>query len=203
MDLNTESDEKKRLIVLITDDLAGNLQLAYKIHWMAALDKRDVFFLALVDGEEQWLTTSRHLATMKAATCSEQIKTTSKLILRDNWLKTLQETYNPGDIVVCQQEQSVSIGFMKTIPMQEFLQGTMKIPIRSMSGLYHPWQIQVSHWIHNVVFWLGGLIILGIFSYLEIQIENTAEGLARIALWFIVICFEFGTLLAWNRLPRH
>jgi hypothetical protein len=201
MDLPEETKEKNHLIVILTDDLAGNLQLAHKIYWMAIRDKRDVLYLTLVESEEHWLAASRYMATMKAATCNEQINATVKLVKRDAWLKTLKETYLPGDIVICQNEQFVSTGFLRMIPMRELLQ-SMKIPGRSITGFYHPWRVQINHWLYNILFWSGCFIALALFSYLEIQIDRTTEGLARLILWFIAISFEFGALLAWNRFLR-
>jgi hypothetical protein len=201
INLLAETKEKNRLIVILTDDLAGDLQLAHKIHWMAIRDKRDVIYLTLVESEDHWLATSRYMATMKAATCSEQINTTVKLIKRDAWLKILTETYSPGDIVICQDEQYVSTGFLRLIPMRELLKN-MKIPGRSIAGFYHPWRVQINQWFYNILFWSGCLITLALFSYLEIQIDKTTEGLVRLILWFIAINFEFGALLAWNRYLR-
>jgi hypothetical protein len=197
-----ETIEKNRLIVLLPDHLAGNLELAYKIHGMAALEQRDVLYLTLLEDDQQRLSISRRMATMKAATCGELITVYSKLAFRGEWLATLQELYSPGDMVVCQSEQTVKTGFMRMVPIPVFIKENLHMPCRGFSGFYHPWKIQTRLWLFSLLFWLGCLVILGAFTFLEIRIDNDIQGIARMVLLLMAIVFEFGMLSIWSRLPR-
>jgi hypothetical protein len=62
--------EKKRLIVILPDSLAGNLELAHKIHWVALREHCDVLYITLVDNFDRYLQKSRSMATMAAVTAS-------------------------------------------------------------------------------------------------------------------------------------
>jgi hypothetical protein len=197
-----EPQVKNRIIVLLPESLAGNLPLAYKINGMAAHNRRDVLFLTLLEEKEQKLSVTRLMATMKAATAGDQINVAYRLVYQNDWLTVLKDTWRPGDLVVCQQEQSVKAGFLRTVPMKEYLQDKLEMPSRTLSGFYHPWNTQAKQWLLGLAFWIGCLVILAGFTLLEIQIDHVMQGLARTALLLTTVAFEVGMLSVWNRLPR-
>ena len=197
-----EPVSKKRLIVLVPEGLAGNSDLAQKIYWMALRDQCDVLYLAFVDAEEKMLSVSRSMATMKALTSGDLVVVHSKLTYTHDWLKTLRDFYQPEDRIVCHEEQTVKNGFLKTTPIKDLLSEIFNAPIYPISGLYHPWQVLSRKWLYGLLFWIGFLVILAVFGLLEIQIDRTLQGLTRIVLLFIVLAFELGTFLVWNRMPK-
>jgi hypothetical protein len=192
----------KRLIVLVPEGLAGNLDLAKKIYQMALRDHCDVLYLAFTDHEDNLLAVSRSMATMKALTVSELVKVNSKVTLTQNWLATLQGLYRSGDSMVCHAEQTVNNGFLKTAPIRDFLTEAFKTPIYTISGHYHPWRVTSKKWLYGLLFWLGCLVILIGFSLLEIQIDREIQGVTRSALFLIVLTLEFGSFWVWNHLPK-
>ncbi|TLN27447.1 hypothetical protein FDZ74_01435 [bacterium] len=195
-------EEKKRLIVLLPESLAGSTKLAHQINWMAGLKQYDVLYLTLVEDETNPLEVSRRMATMVAATVGEPLHVSSKMIPRDGWLNALRETFQPGDSLVCQAEQSVKAGFLKAVSMQDYLQEALQIHCQTISGYYHPAQDRVRQWLLGLLFWVVCLAILIGFSLLEVQIDRAVEGVARIALLLLTVSLEFGALIAWNRLPK-
>jgi hypothetical protein len=203
MDSNTIGLEtKKRLIVFVPEGAAGNPDMAKKIYWMALRDHRDVVYLALIDQYDQRDRVSRHIATMKALTADESVKVTSKYSLADEWLSTLNELYRPGDSIVCHEEQRIRAGFLATTPMHVWLSNLYKAPIHTISGFYHPWRVLSHKLLYSLAFWVGCIVILGFFSFLEIQIDQTVKGLAHSILLFVALAFEFGSLLVWNRFTK-
>lgn len=198
MSLTTETVRKNRLIVLVPDCLAGNLDLAHKVFWMALRNQCNVLYLALVDDDEKMLSVTRCMTTMKAVTAGNRLVVNSKLAQTALWLKTLREVYRPGDRIVCHQEQSVKNGFLKTMPISEFLHNALDVPIISISGYYHPQRVQVSQWFRTFVAWLGFLLILLSFTALEIRLDYLfQDGLGK-ALLCILVIFEIGAIWAWN-----
>jgi len=197
-----EIPEKKRLIVLLPESLAGNSKLAHQINWMTGLKQYDVLYLTLLEDESNPLDVSRRMATMVAATVGEPMHVSSKLVSRDNWLTALRKIYQPGDALICQAEQSVKAGFLKALSMQDYLEEALQVHVQTISGYYHPGQERVRQWLLGLLFWVVCIAILVIFSLLEIQIDRTVDGVARITLLLLTMSIEFGALIAWNRLPK-
>ena len=194
--------EKKRLIVLLPESLAGNIKLAHQINWLTGLKQYDVLYLTLMEDETNPLDVSRRMATMVAATVGEPMHVSSKLVSRDNWLNALRKIYQPGDALICQTEQSVKAGFLKAVSMQDYLEEALQVHVQTISGYYHPGQERVRQWLLGMLFWVVCIAILAIFSLLEIQIDRTVDGVARITLLLLTMSVEFGALIAWNRLPK-
>lgn len=199
MDTPFDLARQKNLIVLIPDSLAGNLDLAHRIFWIAQREHCDIFYLTLVDDEEKILPISRSMTTMKAVTAGNCLDVQSKLVETAHWLEALREIYRPGDRIVCQQEQSVKTGFLQTIPIAQYLHDTLDAPTSSLSGFYHPGQVQVSRWLHSLIAWMGLILILLGFTFGEIQLDPLSRGFMGKALLFLIVMVEIGVIWFWNR----
>ncbi len=202
MDAELAQENKKRLIVLVPDCLADNLGMAHKIHWMAIRDACEVYYLTLVDDYEKMLAVSRGIATVKAITAGNWLVVNSRVTETKEWLKALRDIYRPGDIIVCQEEQLVNQGPFKTMPVSEFLRETFHAPVYTISGFYHPEQVQVRHWLVSLLFWLGCLVILGVFTLLEIQMDQLAQGITRVTVLTFLVLFEVGAIWTWSSISR-
>jgi len=58
----------------------------------------------------------------------------------------------------------------------------------------------VHHWVKGLVFWLGLLLILFGFGYLEVQVGRAIIGAVRTLVLMIVMTIELGAVLVWNRI---
>lgn len=202
MDLSFNTPEKYRMVVLLPDQLAGNSEFAYKIHWMAAREHRDVFYLVLVEDSNEMLPISRRMTTMKAGTVGDMVRVSSKLILKSDWLKTLQDIYHPGDVLVCLEGQTIQTSLMQTIPMPVFLQQKFNAPIRLINGFNLILHAQARRVLYSIFFWFGFMVILVGFSLLEVTIDRNVQGLTHLALLFMAVGVEFWSILAWSNIPR-
>jgi hypothetical protein len=191
---------KKRLIVILPDDLAGNLDLANKIHGIALREQREVLYLTLVDDYAKMLTKSRSMATMVAVTTGNILTVNSRLLRASDWLKTLREINQPDDVIVCQAEQSVKNGLTGVIPLGEYIRSVFKHRIIIVSGYYKPVQEQLKRIAFQVLFLVGFLVIFSLFTTLEIYLDRSLYGVPRTILLCVVVCFEFGAVYAWNNL---
>lgn len=196
-------EPKNRLIVLIPDGVTANLELARKIHWIALRDPREVLYLALVDHADDEYSVSRSITTMKAITATNLLPVKSKLTRTADWLTTLRAIYQPGDQIVCHEEQCVRDGFLRTKPVAEFLRDTLHAHITTVSGFYHPARLQTRQWLNSFVSWFGFLTILGLFGLLEFQIDQSLQGTIEKILFILILLIEFGTIWAWNRITTH
>ncbi len=172
--------------------LIGSVAESLTRRQFGALRRMSAYFLDTLQG----------LATLKALTANDVVAVKSKLIQADDWLSALQENYQPGDIIVCHEEQYLRNGFLKVISARSFLLETFKAPVYWISGFYPPWQVLSRKWLYTLLFWVGCLVILAGFSLLEIQIDRNVQGVYRTALILIALVFEFGAFWAWNHLPK-
>jgi hypothetical protein len=156
----------------------------------------------MVEEDTNPLDVSRRMATMVAATIGEPMLVTSRVIARRGWLDSLRGIYQPGDLLMCMAEQSVKTGFMHAVSMQDYLQGVLQIPCQTVSGYYHPAHDRARQWLLAAAFWLVALAILAGFTLMEINIDQSLRGFARITLLILAVFLELGILMSWTRLPK-
>jgi hypothetical protein len=191
-----EPAQCKRMIVLVPDGITDLVGLAHKIRWMAVSNQCEVLYLALVNAGENTLSVSRRMATLKAVTSDNTLSARAKLAPTHEWLKILNETFQSGDMLVCHEEQSVKAGFFKTRPIKDFLEETLNRPVKSISGFYHPWEVQKKGWLTGFLFWAACLAILAVFTFFEIHMEQTTHGLARLMILTFLAISEVGIFWA-------
>ncbi len=200
MEKVAENPILKQLIVVINEDLANNSKLAQAIHWMGANDHFSILYLVPVERLENMLTVSRNMATMKAVTSANRLQVSAKTVLSGEWLKTLEKEIGPNDVIVCQAEQTVLNGRLKPEVLSDFLSEKFTNPVQTMSGYYHPVQTMAKKWLHELIGLLGVLVILGVFTWLQINGDKAlADPYASI---YIMITFmiEMALVIIWHKL---
>ena len=201
--MNFEKVDHPRLIVLMPASLAGNLEFAQKIHWMAARAQNDVLYLTLLDDPDSTLTAQRGLATMKAVTESNLIRAGSVIVPAARWFEKLEKVLHPGDTIVCLAEQVVKHGFLKTMPMPDYLAGVLTAPVVTMAGFYSPQRTLVKNWLNGLLFWLGAMVILAGFTFLELQADTSVPGFANKLVLAVIVIIEFGAFWLWSQIVRR
>lgn len=196
----SKPSQNARLIVLLPESLAGNLEFAHLIHRLAVQDKKDVLYLTLMDNTDNLLGISRQLATLKAVTESNLIRAGSVQVPVSYWFGKLRDIIRPGDAVVCHEEQVVKQGFLKTEPISEFLNSVMDQPIITVEKIYHPHRIQIRRWLLAVLFWVGVVVILTSFSLLEVQADTAIPGSINKLVLAAMLLIEFGAVWVWSRI---
>lgn len=196
----SKPSQNARLIVLLPESLAGDLEFAHLIHRMAVQENKDVLYLTLMDNTDNLLGVSRQIATMKAVTESNLIRAGSVQVPVAYWFGKLRDIIRPGDAVVCHEEQVVKQGFLKTEPISEFLNSVMDQPISTVKNFYHPQRIQVKRWLLSGLFWIGAVGILTGFSLLEVQTGLVMPGSINKLVLAAMILIEFGAVWFWSRI---
>ncbi|OJX40537.1 MAG: hypothetical protein BGO78_05995 [Chloroflexi bacterium 44-23] len=196
----TETLERKKLIVILPEVLSGNIKLARRIFWLAEQESSDVTYLALAEDEERTLQMILRLATMKAVSSPSAFSTHTKVIPKNRVIATLEQLYKPGDLVVCPQELFIKTSFFHAKPISVFLEEELKLPVRTIAGFYQPWRDQTRRWIKFFAFWAGCLLVMALFTLLEVEIDLQLQGTLRTILFVLCLTFEFGALLAWNNM---
>ncbi len=195
--------EKGRLVVLVPESLVANIEMMNKIYQMATREQREVFYLVLVNGDTEILAATRSAATLKALVSGGRFSSASRVVQASRWLSALREIYRPGDVIVCHAEQQVRGGFLRTVPASEFLRAGMQVPVRVISGFYHPVRTQIQEWLAGAVYWAGVLAIVGTFFFLEISLDQGLHGAARSALLIVLLLATLAAGIAWTRITCH
>lgn len=201
--MNSEIERPARLIVLLPDSLTGNLEFAQKIHWMAARAQNDVLYLGLLDNPDDLLTAQRGIATMKAVTESNLIHAGSVLVPAARWFEKLQKVLRPGDTIVCHAEQVVKHGLLKTVAMPEYLAGILTASVVTVAGFYSPQRTLAKNLLNELLFWLGAIVILAGFTFLELQTDTSFPGFAHKLVLAGIVIIEFGAFWLWSQIVRR
>lgn len=137
MNLASEPNQKSRLVVLLPEQLAGNLDIARKINHIAAGENADVLYLVALLKAGLSLPVIRSMVTMKALTSEGEIMVSYKLVARSNWEKTLREQYRPQDVIVAPSDLRILPGSNRSYI------------IRNANG-YYPFEfVHISSRIHR------------------------------------------------------
>lgn len=203
MDTEILQVEKGRLIVLVPESLVSNIEMMNKIYLMATREHRDVFYLVLVQGDTEILAATRSAATLKALVSGGKLNSASRVVQVSRWLSVLHEIYRPGDVIVCHAEQQVRSGLFRTVPAGEFLRAGMNVPVRIISGFYHPVRTQIQEWAAGAIYWAGVLAIIGAFFFLEISLDQGIHGAARGVLLIVLLLATLAAGVAWTRITSH
>jgi hypothetical protein len=198
----TETKPRDRLIVIVPQSLAGSVELAQNIYRMAVREACDVLYLILVGEREASQAAERGSVMMVAETTDERITADSKLVEARQWEKSLRNLYRPGDRIVCHTEQSANAGSAQTLSMEQFLRSEFPAQVITLEGFYDPRKEASRPWYRSVLFWGVALIVLALFTLLEIRMDQVLQGwnlkLVLTLLWLL----EIGTVLAWNAVSQ-
>lgn len=200
MPTQNELESYPNLIVILPESLAGNTSLAHRIYWMAEQESRNVLYFTLAEDQQHLLQISRRLATMKALTSNPKTRTRSKIVPKNDAMRILPQIFQDGDRIVCPPELTVKTGFLRQTPIITYLQEELHLAVVPIPGFYKPLKVQTQHWLQVLVFWAVCLLLMGLFTFLEVEIDQQIHGALRSILFYSSIGLEFGALLTWNHI---
>jgi hypothetical protein len=203
MDSIIEQWSTPQLIVVIPEELAGNIDLARNIHAMAASGGYDVFFLGILAAGENQLALDRSLATLKAVTADQRVRVCSKSVPSSLWKKTLAENLRPGDSLVYIAGHRVNHSLLGSIPIRRALEQRFDAPLIEISGLYHPNILRIKRLLSTLFTWAGFAAIIALFTYLEIELDLGIHGSLRMILFIALVSLEFGAVYIWNNVTQR
>ncbi len=199
MDIVANQKSSNRLVVLVSECMANNTDLARAIYWMAEPNNFSVLYLVYVDNSNNLLKLSRTMATMKAVTSSNKLSVEVRTTKTGQWLDTLNKIIRPNDVIICQKEQTVINSPFKTIPLSEFISAQIDLPVQTMAGYYHPIQMLTKKWFHELFALLGFLLIMALFTWFQVQLDQALDGFLVNIYFVITLLLEIGAFWAWYK----
>lgn len=193
----------RRLLVLLPESLAGDAELAQKIHWMASREGKDVLYLVILDDQDHLLPVTREMTTMKAVTESNLIHAGSIQVTSERWFSRLNEIRRPDDTILCHAEQMVNLGFLKTMALADYLKNRLGVSAIILKGYYRPRRVVINGLMNTILFWLGALAILAGFTWLELQADSAFPGFAHNLVLAAILITEVGSVWLWSQIVHR
>jgi hypothetical protein len=88
-------------------------------------------------------------------------------------------------------------GFFKAIPVGDFLSDQLKLPVRSISGFYHPYRTQTKKWFNEFFSLIVFLGIMAVFTWLQIELDLVLDGFLQTFTIIVTICIELAAIWVW------
>jgi hypothetical protein len=190
----SELKTPRRLIVLIPDIDADYSPVMQRIWELARAVESRVLFLGLCRDETEEPRLRRALVTMSALLQDNWVSTEAKMELGTNWLKAIKSNWQAGDVIACFAGQQV--GFAHR-PLREILESNLKATVYVLEGLYVS-RPSRSNWLSSVLVWVVSLGIIAGFFWLQVEITQLHDELARDILVGTTLILELGSLWGWN-----
>lgn len=199
MNLIIDQIPARRLVVVITDHVVNNKELAHHIYWLASHKQLSVLYLVLVEDSENLLAVTRDLVTMKAVTSANSLQVEAKAIDVGNWLAVVQKVVHSEDIVLCQEEQMVVSGLFKTVPISEFLSSHLNVNVRTIPGFSRSIDTSSKNSVNEFFALIGFLCIIALFTWLQIRLDQALDGTLAKIIIMITVSLEIAAVWAWNK----
>ncbi len=187
-----------RLIVLVPEEIENIAGFARRVHWIALRERRDVLYVTLVGDVSTELSAARLLTTLQACTQDGFMNVRTQALLGADWIVALQPVYQAGDQLICHAGQTCKKR-RKIVSLEGSLHEHFRSVVVPVSGFYHPVRVESarSGW-HVLLFWLGCLVVLALFSWLEIDIDLSLQGALRSGILLVLMLVEAAAVWAWN-----
>jgi hypothetical protein len=190
-----------RLIVPIFnfENLNNIQEFAKDIYNRAESLNGSVYYLVMLKHESAYLETTREMATLQALTSSNNLSVEVKIVYEENWFETLQNLLVPQDVIVCQNEYQIYDQKYKTTSLSSSLQESFSNQVQIMNGHFAQKKNQSKTLLTELFALFGFLVIIGLFTWFQISIENQlSEFLSKIIVT-ISFLIEISAILVWHK----
>jgi len=94
-------------------------------------------------------------------------------------------------------------GLFHTVPASEVVRTRLQAPVCTVSGFYHPEQVQLGLWLSKLAYWAGLVAIICAFFILEIRLDQGVHGAARSVLLIFLLLATLGAGIVWNKISSQ
>jgi hypothetical protein len=199
MDSQKVQEKKRRLIVLLPGNMAYDFELAHMIHWMAFQRNRDVVYLTKEDENDGSLALSRDMATMNAVTAGNCLRVQWIQAGPTDWLARLQEIYQSDDEIICSEDQTLDHDLFGKVKFYHLEKESTTADVHPVFGFYPTHEVKREKRIPEFLVLIGFLVIIALFTWLQIQVDGVLQGTLSTVIVLILLCVEFGAIWMWNK----
>jgi hypothetical protein len=116
-----------------------------------------------------------------------------------SWLGAVRQVVQPGDLIVCHVDQAPGRWSWRRRRLAPLLAEKVDAPVYVLSGLYKSSQ-RLAKWLVCLAYEVALLVIVGGFSWLELQADMTMVNPAKALVLILLFWSELGLIFAWNLL---
>ncbi len=185
----------RRFMVPIPNADADLVAVARRVWELANATGADVKFLGLCNNATQEPSLRRMLVTVTAMVNDDNVYAESEVIYGRDWVEAIKSRVQAGDTVVCWYEKQTGLLQRSMVPI---LQRDLNIPIYLLSGVQQK-EISRSNWLTQTAAWIGFLVILVSFFFLQVRIDQLAQARTTL-LQLFALAVEFSLIWFWNNL---
>jgi hypothetical protein len=188
-----EARENSRLIVLLPEDVDCN-SARQRILELARAGNRHIQLLGLSTDSAEALGFRRRLVTMASLIQDGTTHVEATVSPGTNWVDAVRNVYQRGDVIVCFGEPRTGLLYR---PLSQVLESSFRTTVYILSDLALP--KPTSHPLAQITTWLGFLVIVLGFGFLQAQIVQLPGGWLQSILLILSILPEFWLIWVWNR----
>jgi hypothetical protein len=190
--------EFNRLVILIPEFEVDETQFARQI-WSIASHQAgaSILLVCLANKYQDGLDSQRRLVTLAALTQDLSASIHTSVVNADNWIRGLKGIVKPGDMIVCQAEQQVTMQPIGDQPLANGLIQMFGYPVVALTGLWKPSVQRHSKNALQVFKWLALLLIVGGFFAVEVNIQKLTLGWFSNLLFMVTFILEIGIIWIW------
>lgn len=162
-----------RLLVVIPNEEVDEAALSRQIWILASNYRLNVLLLTAINNEEESMVAARRLATIAAMTRDTFFKIETHIIFSHSWKNTIRTFWRQTDMILCPSEQTVSSLWGKKKLLSQVLSDSLKAPVYTFSGLYHPSDAHIPDWLRKIPYWFVFLLIITVSFYFEVDVDRS------------------------------
>jgi hypothetical protein len=192
----------KRLVIVVPDEDVEEPRLSRYLWSQASPGKLSILLVTLVDEPGNEFTALRRLAQIRGITQDIWVKVERRVVFGHSWSKALRLLLGPTDALFCPVEKTIMYRWFSKRPLSQTLQADLNREVLPLSGFYTDNTPHLPHWVHQIPFWIGCLLTLGIFSVLEFDVNRMASGWVGQLVFIGLVLAEVGFLYVMSAMGR-
>jgi hypothetical protein len=185
----------KRLVVILPDSGIDIFTLPRKIWNLAAPDHRQVLLLTRPAEEGNELHSQRNLTTLAALIRDPLVEVQTKVVLGISLEQAIRRYSQPGDVLVCFEEQRIS-RFLTTKRLADLLAQKNNLPIYTLKGGISEETVTVSARLVDFALLALCIVSLVTFFIFGVWIDRNSVGTSHAILQILAICIEAWVIAA-------
>ena len=192
-----------RLLVLVPDLDLDEVDLAQRVWSLAEPRSLPVLYLGITAEPFRESLVRRRLATLAAITRDDRIQVNTRYLPVHKWLEAIHATCRPGDLIVSPPERALSLQSNGYRSGRTALSAAAGAPVHLLPDSVFDARPDRGRRLKGWVFWPVSLAILAGFLWLQVQVDQAANGSVQLILLSISVLAEGGLLLLWHTLTSE
>jgi hypothetical protein len=165
-----------RLVILLPDEDVDEARLSRHLWMLASPGKLSILLITQVEKPGDEYTAMRRMIRIGGITQDIWIKVEARVIFGPAWIKTLGEILQPSDLFLCPAEKVITGRGFHAQPLSLALSRALSRPVYLLTGFFTENHPSWPQWTRQIPFWIGCLVVMGIFSWLEVDVSHMASG---------------------------